>query len=106
MDDHEFWSSRRNPQAEKERDELGRELRALHRQRDAELRLLQLVLESTKAEVESLRAAVERVRQLHPGQIMDGEMVCPECSETSVSVHPWTVEPWPCPTVRALDGTA
>ena len=49
------------------------------------------------AEVESLRAAMARVRELHRPQAVGKGATCRTC---------WGLEPYPCRTVRALDGEA
>ena len=51
---------------------------------------------SREAEIKELKAAVERVRQLHrtgPGDPTPGGSICWCCGST-----------WPCPTIKALDG--
>lgn len=50
-------------------------------------------------EVESLRAAVERVRALHAAYypLRDGRAYCGACEGDELVA-------WPCPTLRALDG--
>lgn len=55
---------------------------------------------------EQLLTAVERVRKLHPSIPGEGDTLwCQVCSQEEIQPQPvgWWV-PWPCPTVRALDG--
>ena len=47
-----------------------------------------------------LRAAIERVRTLHTSVEIGFGPICNECSSASDG---WIV-PYPCPTLRALDG--
>jgi hypothetical protein len=51
-----------------------------------------------KAELERLRAAIERVRAVHRRYDDDpgGPAYCIGCNEYDMA--------WPCPTIRALDG--
>ena len=48
-----------------------------------------------------LRAAIERVRALHASVETFRGTICDEC--TSVMPDAWIV-PYPCPTLRAIDG--
>ena len=49
------------------------------------------------AEVETLRDAVQRVRALHCCDTWTGQPTCRECTYDEYA-------PWPCDTIRALDG--
>jgi hypothetical protein len=51
-------------------------------------------------EIVGLRAAIERVRALHASVEIGFGPICDECSSASDG---WIV-PYPCPTLRALDG--
>jgi hypothetical protein len=51
-------------------------------------------------EIVRLRAAIDRVRALHASVEIGFGPICDECSSASDG---WIV-PYPCPTLRALDG--
>ena len=55
--------------------------------------------------IRQYRAREQRVRTLHPKQQLptapDGYAICPTCDNGPA---PGCHVPWPCPTIRALDG--
>ncbi|NDC56799.1 MAG: hypothetical protein EBZ69_08355, partial [Alphaproteobacteria bacterium] len=55
---------------------------------------------SSSAHAATLRAAIKRVRALHASVEIGFGPICDECSSASDN---WIV-PYPCPTLRALDG--
>ena len=56
--------------------------------------------DSLRTTVDKLRGAIERVRALHASVEIGFGPICDECSSASDG---WIV-PYPCPTLRALDG--
>lgn len=60
---------------------------------NAVLPVVERFLATSRAEVERLRAAEQRVRDLHPGQDESDLTWCMQCSE-----------PTPCTTRRAVEG--
>ena len=52
------------------------------------------------AEVRRLRAAEDRVREVHEWRCLECDGIDPDASPMCADCY----EPWPCPTIAALDG--
>lgn len=70
-------------------------------QRFAEGRVVNVTAQRTLlAEVRRLQAAGERVRALHEWRCLECDGIDPDASPMCADCY----EPWPCPTIAALDG--
>lgn len=55
-----------------------------------------------RAETIKHRQTIARIRDLHAPTEVHGRVYCAACSEDACALTCTT--PWPCPTIRALDG--
>jgi len=93
-----------NPELERLREENAKLLYAADPARvEAAARLVNGLTRAARTQRDDARAALARVRELHVRHEFNGVAWCTHCSEND---YPNYQTPWPCPTIRAIEGTA